>query len=243
MTRKAASGLDIFFWRAWAPRAAPRVAPAEAAAGIDGSRMLAEKRAAAAEIIASEANALRLKALLDAAREQDTARTIQSAEARFAAAKSEWESVRQGFRPEPDPYSEIEMPEPPLGVAPPPVAWLPKLAGVARSRGVSLGVLCLALLAGSIGGVYLHSTVEIATEAAQVAQPTLPPPDALAVSKEEALATGGPTEPIAAAPAAAPVKKAPPRIIRVPRIRPGQETLAVDTPAPVEWLPRFPNIE
>jgi hypothetical protein len=239
MARKSALGLDILFWRSWASRVATPTAPA---AGIDGSRMMAEKRAAAAEIIASEANALRLKALLDAAREQDTVRTIQSAEARFAAAKSEWESVRQGFSPEPDPYAEIDVPEPPLWVAPSPAAWLPKLAGFARSRGLSLGVLCLALLAGSIGGVYLHSTGEAVTEEAQVAHPFVPAQEVQAAPKD-AVAKAGPAEPAPMATAAAPAKKAPPRIVRVPRIRPGQESLAVGTPASVERPPAIPNIE
>jgi hypothetical protein len=237
MTRKAASGLNIFFWRSWIARGVLRVPTPAVAVGIDASRMMAEKRAAAAEIIAREANALRLKALLDAARDQDTVRTIQSAEARFAAARSEWESVRQGVRPEPDPYAEIDAPEPPL-----PTALLPKLAGLARSRGLSLGVLILALLAGSIGGVYLHSTAEIVTDEAQVAQPFLPLPEAPTASREAALTNAGSAEPAPMA-AAAPAKKAPPRIVRVPRIRPGQEALAIDTPAPVERFPRFPNIE
>jgi hypothetical protein len=229
MARKAASGFDFFFWRSRTSRAVP---PA-GTMSLDGPRMMAEQRAAAAEIIANEANALRLKALLDAAREQDTARTIQSAEARFAAAKSEWEAVRQGLRAEPDPYAEIDAPEPPLWAAPPPVAWLPTLAAAARSRSVSLGVLFVALLVGSVGGVYLHSVEKIVTEEAQVAQPSPTPP-----------AAAGDAAPANAVPAAAaPQKKSPPRIVRVPRVRPGQEPIAVRVPAKAERPPRFPNIE
>jgi hypothetical protein len=220
MARKAASGFDFFFWRSRTSRAVP---PA-GTMSLDGPRMMAEQRAAAAEIIANEANALRLKALLDAAREQDTARTIQSAEARFAAAKSEWEA---------DPYAEIDAPEPPLWAAPPPVAWLPTLAAAARSRSVSLGVLFVALLVGSVGGVYLHSVEKIVTEEAQVAQPSPTPP-----------AAAGDAAPANAVPAAAaPQKKSPPRIVRVPRVRPGQEPIAVRVPAKAERPPRFPNIE
>jgi hypothetical protein len=236
MARKAASGFDFFFWRSRTSRAVP---PA-GTMSLDGPRMMAEQRAAAAEIIANEANALRLKALLDAAREQDTARTIQSAEARFAAAKSEWEAVRQGLRAEPDPYAEIDVRALPSVEdrraptrAPSPVAWLPKLAAVARSRSVSLGVLFVALLVGSVGGVYLHSVEKIVTEEAQVAQPSPTPP---AAAEDAAPANAVPA-------AAAPQKKSPPRIVRVPRVRPGQEPIAVRVPAKAERPPRFPNIE
>jgi hypothetical protein len=46
-------------------------------------------------LIAQEANAARLKALLDAAREQKTVRTIESAEQRFAEARGDWEAAQR----------------------------------------------------------------------------------------------------------------------------------------------------
>jgi hypothetical protein len=70
----------------------------EQAADFGGRRARAEKRAAAAEIIAQEANTARLKALLDAAREQAEVETIRSAEQRFADAKFDWESAQMVFR-------------------------------------------------------------------------------------------------------------------------------------------------
>jgi hypothetical protein len=107
MTRKSVAGLHALIRRALASRIAP-LAPEPVAdpSGLEGLRVMAETRAAAAEIIAQEANEIRFKALLDAAREQASDRGIRSAEARFAAAKDEWETVRWGFQPEPDPYAE-----------------------------------------------------------------------------------------------------------------------------------------
>ena len=128
--------------------------------------MMAEKRAAAAEIIAKEANAIRLKALLDAAREEFTARTIRSAEDRFAAARSDWEAVRQGLRPEPDPYAELDQPaakaSAPLSLAAI-AARLPALTGVPRRKAVLFGGLpALLLIAGLGAAAYLHAAAETA---------------------------------------------------------------------------------
>jgi hypothetical protein len=58
----------------------------------------AQKRAAAAEMIVQEANAARLQALLDAAREQATDKTIETAERRFAAARGDWEAAQRPLR-------------------------------------------------------------------------------------------------------------------------------------------------
>ncbi|MEM9681944.1 MAG: hypothetical protein AAF942_01650, partial [Pseudomonadota bacterium] len=58
-------------------------------AAVEGQREIAEKRAAAAELIVHEANNARLKALLDAARDQETTKDIQSAKQRFAEAKDD----------------------------------------------------------------------------------------------------------------------------------------------------------
>jgi hypothetical protein len=57
----------------------------------------AQQRAAAAAMIAEEANAARLKALLDAAREQADQNTILSAEKRFNEARDDWETARDAL--------------------------------------------------------------------------------------------------------------------------------------------------
>lgn len=57
----------------------------------------AQQRAAAATMIAEEANAARLKALLDAAREQADQNTILSAEKRFNEARDDYESARDAM--------------------------------------------------------------------------------------------------------------------------------------------------
>ena len=64
-------------------------------AAVEGQREIAEKRAAAAELIVHEANNARLKELLDAARDQATTKDIQSAKQRFAEAKDDWEAAQE----------------------------------------------------------------------------------------------------------------------------------------------------
>jgi hypothetical protein len=107
MARKSAAGLNALIRRALASRmASPAPETVADPTALDSLRLMAETRAATAEIIAQEANAIRFKALLDAARGQAANRNIRSAEERFAAAKDEWETVRQGLPAEPDPYAE-----------------------------------------------------------------------------------------------------------------------------------------
>ncbi len=57
----------------------------------------AQQRAAAAAMIAEEANAARMKALLDAAREQADQNAILSAEKRFNEARDDYESARDAM--------------------------------------------------------------------------------------------------------------------------------------------------
>lgn len=96
MNSDAAAGDGLLNWKAWSAKFVLRRALfREQIADMSGKRARAVKRAAAAEIIAQEANAARLKVLLEAAREQATAQTIESAERRFAEAKGEWEAAQK----------------------------------------------------------------------------------------------------------------------------------------------------
>lgn len=190
-------------WRSWAARIVPRplVRPAEPD-DLESRRMMAEQRAVAAEIIAQEANAVRLQALLDAARAEAANRNIRTAEERFSAAKVRWEHVRRGLQPdpEPDPYADAEVP-----VAPPPVApslatvagWRAALdAGLARRKDVLLAGLPMLVLAGVVAtAVHYHFQSRPMTAVEPVAMPA---PPALVLEK--------PAEaPAAAAPLSAPV--------------------------------------
>jgi len=96
MNSDAAAGDGLLNWKAWtAALVLRRALFREQIAYMNGNRARAVRRAAAAEIIAQEANAARLKVLLEAAREQATAQTIESAERRFAEAKDEWEAAQR----------------------------------------------------------------------------------------------------------------------------------------------------
>ena len=64
-------------------------------AAAEGQRDIAEKRAAAAELIVHEANNARLKELLKAARDQATANDIESARQRFAEARDDWQAAQE----------------------------------------------------------------------------------------------------------------------------------------------------
>jgi len=98
MTQDAAAGVVLPIWKSWAAKFMfQRALFKEQVADFGGKRVRAEKRAAAAELIAQEANAARLKALLDAAREQAAVETIRSAEQRFADAKVDWETAQEAF--------------------------------------------------------------------------------------------------------------------------------------------------
>ncbi len=89
------------WWREYATTAENR-AP-DAPDGPDGAApdvpdsVQAQQRAAAAAMIAEEANAARLKALLDAAREQADHKTILSAEKRYNEARDDYESTREAM--------------------------------------------------------------------------------------------------------------------------------------------------
>lgn len=77
----------------------------------------AQQRAAAAAMIAEEANAARLKALLDAAREQADQNSIRSAEKRFNEARDDWETAREAISTQGKPSaSEGTAPDTPFVV-------------------------------------------------------------------------------------------------------------------------------
>jgi hypothetical protein len=179
MTRKSAAGLNALIRRALASRMASPV-PETAAdpTALDSLRLMAETRAATAEIIAQEANAIRFKALLDAARDQTANRNIRSAEERFAAAKDEWETVRQGLPPEPDPYTEpAEAPstsglESVSGTVPATLQETDELTW--RNWLLVGGLPAVALVAGVSIAIHLYSVGGVATVAAeQSAEPTV----------------------------------------------------------------------
>lgn len=262
MTRNFAVGINALIRRTLASRMAPcPSAQAADAAGLEGLRVLAEKRAAAAEIIAQEANAVRLRALLEAARGQTANRNIRSAEERFAAAKDEWEAVRQVLQAEPDPYAEPIDATQPSHAMPPSAAvpdWLPTLADVSRRKELLIGGLPLVLLAGVIGvAAYLHSDGEAATAAGRL---TTPPSalalDAPAIAGPDPVAGTAPQPAVAgsaaeAAPSAQTVTRAQPvKVVKKtkqqvvapppPRSRPEPEELASGVLAPAEQ-PRMRN--
>jgi len=197
MTRKAATGFDGSGWRSWASRLTPQQAQA---ADLDGRRATAAKRAAAAEILAKEANAVRLKALLDAAREEAANRNIRSAEERFAAARGVWESARRGIEAEPDPYVDLDETLPADGAAPSSTAtaWLSKLREIPRGKALFVGALPVLLLVGGIGaGAYLRALAEPSmTGATPIVHASIETPGA-----QGALASGAVTTPPPAHPA------------------------------------------
>lgn len=95
MARETEARTGMTVWRNWSARLSlQRAMLREQLSDLRGRRETAEKRAAAAERIAWEANAARLKVLLDAAREQAALRPIESAEKRFAVAKDDWKTAQ-----------------------------------------------------------------------------------------------------------------------------------------------------
>lgn len=267
MTRKAALGLNVLHWRSWASR--PAAQPAGPAA-LDGRIARAEKRAVAAEIIAKEANAIRLKALLDAAREQASAQTIRSAEERFAAAKGEWESVRWDIRPEPDPYATPDALEPPVWSAPSLAAlaaWLPKPGPSLRGIMPPAGLSVASLVAGIGIAAYILSADGPADEreatasssiqaldgpalagsaAAEAASAGAMPPAAAGTARETASETAPAVRSAARVPSAASAKKParkPAAVPPPPRSRPEREALAVGASAPVDQPRIVPAVE
>jgi len=270
MTQKAATGFDVSIWRSWASRMTSCAAlqPARAV-DLEGRRMMAEKRAAAAEIIAKEANAIRLKALLDSAREEAAARNIRTAEERFAAARGEWESVRQGLRREPDPYAELDEVAPAMPPSAAIAAWRPALAEIARRKALWLGGLPTLLLVGGIGvAVYLHAPAGPgAAEGTPVARAPIQALDAPAAANPDGIAEAGSGDTVAlqpgtavskaaaaapddktvkrshAATAVAKARKRPVVAPPPPPSRPEPETLAAGAPAPVEQPRPSPAVE
>jgi len=108
MARGATAETSPSVWRYWAARLTlQRAILQERYSGLQGRRDRVEKRAVAAEIIAQEANAARLRALLDAAREQATVKTIESAEQRIADARGDWEAAHQAFSPPEEPDTDV----------------------------------------------------------------------------------------------------------------------------------------
>lgn len=181
MARKAAAGIPLSVWRSWAARIVPRplVRPAEPA-DLENRRMVAEQRAVAAEIIAQEANAVRLQALLDAARAEAANRDIRTAERRFSAAKVRWERVRLGLQPEPepDPYAEADgsVAPPPVAPSPASAAWRAALdAGLARPKDVLLAGMPMLVLAGVVAtAVHYHFQSRPMTAIEPAALPAAP---------------------------------------------------------------------
>ncbi len=86
------------WWREYATSAENRAPDGQDAAVPEVSDSVqAQQRAAAATMIAEEANAARLKALLDAAREQADQKSILSAEKRYNEARDDYESARDAM--------------------------------------------------------------------------------------------------------------------------------------------------
>lgn len=86
------------WWREYATSAENRAADGEGVSKPEvPDSVQAQQRAAAAAMIAEEANAARLKALLDAAREQADQNTILSAEKRYNEARDDYESARDAL--------------------------------------------------------------------------------------------------------------------------------------------------
>lgn len=146
----------------------------------------AQQRAAAAAMIAEEANAARLKALLDAAREQADQNTILSAEKRFNEARDDYESAR-------DAMSE-QGKSPDTGAAPPETPFAVEIADAInrvlkqispQQKAISLGVVVALMLGVGVGtgGYFIWNA----------------PPGGSAPSERVAIASEQPKKPIAPA--------------------------------------------
>jgi hypothetical protein len=272
MARKAAAGIPLSVWRSWAARIVPRplVRPAEPA-DLESRRMMAEQRAVAAEIIAQEANAVRLQTLLDAARSEAANRNIRTAEERFSAAKVRWERVRQGLRPEPepDPYAEADEPATPPQAAPSLASvagWRAAVgAGLVRPKDVWLAGLPMLALAGvAAAAVHFHFQSRPMTAVEPAAMPPAPrpvletPAEAPAAGAAAPLSApvampnglGGAVEPRPKAEAPAVLKPAPvarrkpaPPVLPQPPQASEAEALAVSVPVPAEPMPPLPRAE
>lgn len=121
----------------------------------------AQQRAAAATMIAEEANAARLKALLDAAREQADQNTILSAEKRFNEARDDWETARDALSAQGKPQdSSHASPETPFAVdiADAVNRVLKRISP--QQKAISLGVVVALLLGVGVGtgGYFMLNT-------------------------------------------------------------------------------------
>lgn len=170
MNRDATTGVTFANWKAWTAKFSWRRAVfREQIADLSGKRARAEKRALAAEVIAQEASAARLKALLDAAREQATVQTITSAERRFEEAKGAWQAAltplgvaEEDFTGE----SSAEATTPDTSKDGAKGTGTFRFAGILRGRGDTVSARQVALrstaAAGLIlGGVYVYFDPDI----------------------------------------------------------------------------------
>lgn len=122
----------------------------------------AQQRAAAAAMIAEEANAARLKALLDAAREQADQNTILSAEKRFNEARDDWETARDALSAQGKPQnSEHTSPETPFAVDIADAVNRVLKRVSPQQKAISLGVVVALLLGVGVGtsGYFMLNTL------------------------------------------------------------------------------------
>jgi len=189
MARGAAAETNPSIWRYWAAwLTLQRAILQEQFLDLQGKRERAQKRAKAAEIIAQEANTARLKTLLDAAREQATVRTIESAEQRFANARGDFETAHQAFAP----AGDVERrPERLVGGptdAAPSGTWSTEVALAIRPTGrrrVSAGVVVAgvaALSALALATYYLLGDTDSGGRATVEARETAPQRDMAAIA-------------------------------------------------------------
>ena len=161
---------DYRWWRSWAKER--RLDPdatenAQSPKDLLRWRVAAQRRAAAAEHVAKEANAARLKALLDAARDEADRKTIEVAEQRFDEAKGEWEAVRDAFLEERDRQVREQHVMTPVAAAAEQSAvagggWLTRITDGSPQRIVTLGVLAaliFGVVAGAAGYLLFNDTV------------------------------------------------------------------------------------
>ena len=159
---------DYRWWRSWAKERQPDPDAVEIEQDPEDllrQRAVAQRRAAAAEHVAKEANAARLKALLDAARDEADRKTIEIAEQRFDEAKGEWEAVRDAFLEEQDRQVREQHETTAAAAAEQSAAvggWVTQITDGSPQRIVTLGVLAVLVLgvaAGAAGFLLFNDTV------------------------------------------------------------------------------------
>jgi len=206
MARGAAAETNPSVWRYWAARLTlQRAILQERFSDLQGKRDRVQKRAVAAEIIAHEANAARLRALLDAAREQATVKTIESAEQRIAAARGDWEAAHDAFSPPDEPDTHIAKDQ--LALPVPSRDWSTRLAGELGIK-VSKRVPFSAVFAGVLGiavvatiAVYLHRDQDVTAGAEIEARRPAPLSDTAAIVPAAPVAASKPVDMPAVVPA------------------------------------------